>query len=227
MPPPLGVLLGVSHGMMIGMQEPVGELGALLVGAVDEPVWVGELDEECDADSSLEECAVVVGEELWLRLFVGVWWELGALKAPVSEPLLVPVGAAGAVADGAFVEEVWVGVPLLPCDAFPEPPSTTAAAPATRSTAVVTAPTRARRPGPPEPAAGPGSSKSSVSSSRLSRPARLARSSRPARSPLRAPLPAAAASTAAPAAASTATSSSIRVASDSSVLSRSGLSTCV
>lgn len=160
MPPPLGLVVVPQSGRprMPVLQVLDGVVEALLDDADELDVPVGELDEVCDALSSLEECAVVVGEELWLRLLVGVRCVLGVLAAVVSEPLLVPVGVAGPVADGVLVEEVSVGVPLLPCDAFPEPPSTTAAAPATRITAVVTAPTSARRPGPPEPPGAAGSS---------------------------------------------------------------------
>ena len=84
---------------------------------------------------------------------------------PPPESLLVPTGVVGvAVGEVELVEDGWVGVPPVPCVAFPEPPNTTAVAPATSNTAVVTAPTSVFRRGPPAPA-GPMSPASSAPSS--------------------------------------------------------------
>ena len=205
---PLGLEVGPQE-IISGMQEVVGDVGALLVGMVEELEWsVGVLlDEDCCVDvSPLEECDDVLGEEdERLLLCVEEWCEVGALEEDVpSEPLLVPVGMVGAaVAAGALDEDVSEGVPAVPSGVFPDPPSTTAAAPATSSTAVVTAPTSVFFRGPPGPPGVPGPSKSSSSRSTS------------------------AASSASSAASAGGTSSSIRVASDSMVLSRSGLSTCV
>jgi hypothetical protein len=161
------------------------------------------LAEVCDVVSPAE-CDGL--EDDRLRLCVEEWWELGVLDdAVLLAASLVPTGVVGTAVGDGELEVDSVGAPLGPWEGLPDPPNTTAAAPATSRTAVATAPTTVFRLGPPG-MPGPTSSASPPSSS--------------------SPSPSAAAA-AAGAGASSDTWSKVRVASRSTVFSDSGLSTCV